>query len=143
VILHDRLRSGYVQANLDTFRVFLHLLGVTVWIGGQIVVAGLIPVARKMGPDAPRTIATVFGKVAWPFFGLAVVTGIWNILAIDMGKTSTGYQVALGIKLLLVTLSGVAAFFHTKTSNPGLRGVTAGLALLCGLVAMFVGVGLS
>lgn len=143
MILHNRLRSGYVKANLDTFRIFLHLLGVTVWIGGQIVVAGLIPVARKMGPEAPRAIATVFGKVAWPFFGLAVLTGIWNVLEVDMGAVSTSYQMALGIKLLLVAASGVTAFLHTRTANPALRGATAGLALLTALVAMFLGVGIS
>ena len=132
-----------MKANLDTFRIFLHLLGVTVWIGGQIVVAGLIPVARKMGPEAPRAIADVFGKVAWPFFGLAVITGIWNVLEVDMGAVSTSYQAALGAKLLLVVLSGVSAFFHTKTSNPAVRGMTAGLGLLAGLVAMFLGVGIS
>ncbi len=132
-----------MKANLDTFRIFLHLLGVTVWIGGQIVVAGLIPVARKMGPEAPRAIADVFGKVAWPFFGLAVITGIWNVLEVDMGAVSTSYQAALGAKLLLVVLSGVSAFFHTKTANPAVRGMTAGLGLLAGLVAMFLGVGIS
>lgn len=40
----------------DTIRVFFHLLGVAVWVGGQIVVGFLIPALRKIGVDAPQRL---------------------------------------------------------------------------------------
>ncbi|MGB0501059.1 MAG: hypothetical protein ACPGNP_07725, partial [Acidimicrobiales bacterium] len=93
---------------LDTVRLSLHILAVCIWIGGQLVVAAAVPVLREVGADAPRLVARRFGHVAWPAFGLAVVTGIWSILTLPSGQ-SFEYNVTLGVKLLLVVGSGVAA----------------------------------
>lgn len=30
-----------------TVRLFLHVLGATVWVGGQIALAGIVPVVRR------------------------------------------------------------------------------------------------
>jgi len=124
---------------LDTLRITLHLLGVTVWIGGQLVLAALVPILRDIGGDAPKRAAQRFGQVAWPFFGLAVVTGIWNLLEIPSGQ-STAYHVTLGIKLLLVVASGAAAFVHTRTTSPAVRGATGGIGLVAALAALVLGV---
>ncbi|MEM9464754.1 MAG: CopD family protein [Actinomycetota bacterium] len=124
---------------VDTVRISLHVLAVCVWVGGQLVVAALVPVLRELGADAPRAAARRFGQVAWPFFGLAVVTGIWNILSLPSGL-SFEYQVTLGVKLLLVVTSGVAAFVHQQTSSPALRGATGGLGLVAALGALVMGV---
>ena len=102
---------------LDTVRISLHVLAVSVWVGGQLVLAALVPILRDIGGDAPKRAAQRFGQVAWPFFGLAVVTGIWNLLEIPSGST-TEYQVTLGVKILLVVASGFAAFIHTRTPSP-------------------------
>jgi putative copper export protein len=129
-----------MRVDETTIRVFLHLLGVSVWIGGQIALAALIPVARAAGPDVPRRLARRFVVVAWPFFALAVLTGVWNLLRVDIGDRDTAYQITLGVKLLLVALSGVTAFVHGNTTVPALRGATAGLSLLAALAAAFCGV---
>ena len=100
---------------LDTVRVSLHILAVTVWIGGQILVAALVPVLREVGHDAPKKVAQRFGQVAWPFFGLAVVTGIWNLLEIPSGQ-STAYHVTLGIKLLLAYSKPSCCMVHFRTA---------------------------
>lgn len=129
-----------VRVDEASIRVFLHLLGVSVWIGGQIVLAALIPVARAAGPDVPRRMARRFVLVAWPFFALAVLTGIWNLLRVDVGDQDAAYHATLGLKLALVALSGVTAFLHSNTARPALRGATAGLSLLSALAAAFCGV---
>ena len=64
------------MTDLDSIRVFLHLLGVAGWVGGQIVMVGLLPLLRSLGPDVPRIAAGRFARVVWPFLVLAVVTGI-------------------------------------------------------------------
>ncbi|MFV2039689.1 MAG: hypothetical protein ACC660_05560, partial [Acidimicrobiales bacterium] len=100
-----------------TVRIFLHILGASVWVGGQIVLAALVPTLRKLGADAPKQAAQAFNRVAWPFFWLAVVTGVWNMAEIDIANQSSGYQVALMLKLLIVATSGVSSFMHTTTTN--------------------------
>ena len=126
----------------DSIRVFLHLLGVAGWVGGQIVMVGLLPLLRSLGPDVPRIAAVRFARVAWPCFGLAVVTGIWSLFAVEIGDHDTGYLIALLVKLLLVGLSGVAAAVHATTRSVALRGATGALGGLAALGALFVGAAL-
>ncbi len=130
-----------MEANfgVDQVRLFLHLLGATVWLGGQIVMLGILPALRSIGGDAPKQVAARFAMVSWPFFGLAVITGIWNMMIVD-GEGN--YAAVLGIKMLAVLVSGAAAFVHQRTANPGLKGATGGIGFLAALVAMFLGVAL-
>jgi putative copper export protein len=125
--------------DVDSIRVFLHLLGVAGWIGGQMVMVGLMPLLRTLGPDAPRLAAARFARVAWPCFGLAIATGIWGLFAIDLGDRDTGYLTALLVKLLLVGLSGAAAAIHSTTRSAALRGATGALGALAALGALFAG----
>ena len=125
--------------DVDSIRVFLHLLGVAGWIGGQMVMVGLMPLLRTLGPDAPRLAAARFARVAWPCFGLAIATGIWSLFAIDLGDSDTGYHTALLVKLLLVGLSGAAAAIHSTTRSASLRGATGALGALAALGALFAG----
>ncbi len=125
--------------NADTIRIFLHVLGVTVWIGGQIVMLSLMPILRSEGVDGlAARVAGGFQRVAWPAYGLAVVTGVWNLLAIESDNT-TGWNMAFGFKFLFVLISGVAAFVHQKTDKPAVKGATGGIGFLAALVAMFLG----
>jgi len=129
-----------IDVNLESIRIFLHILGASVWVGGQLLMATLVPVLRKISPEAPRQAAAQFGRLAWPFFGLAVITGIWNVFELNLDTVSSGYNAALGIKLLVVAASGGAAAIHSNAGSAAVRGITGALALLCGLAAMYVGV---
>ena len=120
------------MTDLDSIRVFLHLLGVAGWVGGQIVMVGLLPLLRSLGPDVPRIAAVRFARVAWPCFGLAVVTGIWSLSAVEIGDYDTEYFTAL-----LVGLSGVAATVHATTRSVALRGSTEALGGLAALGIFF------
>ena len=97
------------MVDVDSIRVFLHLLGVAGWIGGQMVMVGLLPLLRTLGPDAPCLAAARFARMAWPCFGLAIATGIWSLFAINLDDRDTGYLTVLLVKLLLVGLPGSAA----------------------------------
>src|SRR6516165_2106831 len=70
-----------LSVNWDTIRLFLHVLAATIWVGGQITLAALVPVLRRLGAELPRAAARRFNQVAWPAFAVLVVTGIWNIAA--------------------------------------------------------------
>ena len=130
-----------VAFDLDTVRVVLHVLAITVWIGGQIVVGAVVPVVGRAYPGSGKVAAKAFSRVAWPAFGIAVVTGLWSMLAIPSEQTSSGWSMLLGIKMLLVLVSGVAALVHQNAGDNGTkRGITAGVSLLCGLTALLFGV---
>ena len=100
----------------DALRVFLHVIAVSVWLGGQIVVGGIVPMVRRSNPEALNTIAKGFGRVAWPFFGLAVFTGIWNMMSVDGDETTGSWNAVLGVKMLVVVAAGALAWLHQNTS---------------------------
>lgn len=126
---------------VEAVRLFLHVLAAAVWVGGQVVLAGLVPSARALGPVAPRTLARAFARLSWPAFAVLVATGIWNVAAVDVAQMSTAWQVVLGVKLAVVALSGAAALAHSRsTSRVGLAvwgslaGTSATAALLLGVL---------
>ena len=128
----------------DTIRIFLHVLGVTVWLGGQVVMLSLLPVLRKTEDEGlPARAARAFQRVAWPAFGLAVVTGIWNIFAVDMENAETSYNVVFGIKFLLVIISGLAAWIHANSSKAPIKAMIGAIGFLAALAAMFLGYAMS
>jgi putative copper export protein len=46
----------------DSVRLFLHVLAATVWVGGQLTLAALVPLLRRLGPEVPRAAASRFLK---------------------------------------------------------------------------------
>lgn len=132
-----------ISFGADELRTLLHLAGAAVWFGGQIVMLGLLPALRKLGADAPRTVAAAYGRVAWPAFVVLVVTGIWNILAVDLSDVSTGYNAAFGIKMIAVVVTGFAAAVHQTTDKPAMRGITGGLGFAASLGAVILGVAMA
>ena len=127
----------------EDFCIILHVLSVSVWLGGQVVMSAIIPMVRKTNPEALSAISRGFARVAWPFFGLAVFTGIWNLTAIDSSSTTIGWQALLGIKMLFVLLAGGAALIHQNTRNQSVAAVSAVMTLGASLVALSMGVALS
>ena len=68
---------------MNTARIFLHIISICGWVGGQLLMVSLVPVLRKISPDAPRLAAERFGRFAWTFLLLALITGIWSIFEIE------------------------------------------------------------
>lgn len=126
--------------SIDTVRLFLHILAATVWVGGQLTLAGLVPGLRQLAEDAPRTVARRFNRIAWPAYGVLVVTGVWNLLRVDIGDTSTEYQVTVLVKLLVVAVSGISAAFHARATSKAGLAVGGALAGVGALAALFIGV---
>ena len=124
----------------ETLRLFLHIVGATIWVGGQLTLGALVPTLRSMGAQAPKAAAQRFNQVAWPAFGVLVLTGIWNIVAESDKQSDPGYQTTLGIKMALVLLSGVSAFLHTRAKSRSGLAVWGALAALSALGATLFGV---
>jgi putative copper export protein len=128
-----------LSVSWDTIRLFLHVLAATVWVGGQITLAALVPVLRRRGAEIPRAAARRFNQVAWPAFGVLIVTGIWNVAAVR-SQIHGSYRTTLIVKLVVVAISGVTALLHTRARTPAGQAVFGALTGLSALAALFLGV---
>jgi putative copper export protein len=140
---------------VDSVRLTLHVLAAAIWVGGQIVLGGLIPSIRPAGADRVRAVARAFQRLAWPAFAVAVATGVWNLAAIDATNRTREWWTTLLVKLALVAASGIAAAIHVLVLGPAVRrapddrarrraargsGICEGVSVLAGLGALFLGV---
>ena len=124
---------------IHTIRLFLHVLAATVWVGGQLTLAGLVPGLRALDPDAPRTAARRFNRIAWPAYGVLIATGIWNITAVH-ARWSGRYGTTLIVKLIVVAASGLTAALHARSrSKAALAAWGAGTGVTA-LAALFLGI---
>lgn len=122
----------------ETVRLFLHVLAATVWVGGQITLAALVPVLRAAGAEVPKAAAQAFNRVAWPAFAVLLLTGAWNVLA--EGDKGAAYENTLMLKYVLVVASGVTAFVHARARSRGTMALFGALTGLTALATLFVGV---
>ena len=130
-----------LSVSWDTIRLFLHVLAATIWVGGQLVLAALVPVLRRFGTDALGAAARRFNQVAWTAFGVLVITGIWNIAAVSPPQgQGARYRTTLIVKLVVVAISGVTAALHIRSRTPGGRAVLGALTGISALAALFLGV---
>jgi len=122
---------------LGGFRLILHVLAATVWVGGQFTVAGLLPTLRTLGEDAPKKVAVAFARLLWPAYAVLVITGLWNISAVGVKDASSAWKTVLIIKIVVVVLAGVGVFLHQRATTKraialwGAVGAMASVAALC------------
>lgn len=123
-------------------RLSLHVLGACVWVGGQLVLAGLVVTLRGISHDAPAKVARAFARFTWPAYGLLIVTGVWNVAAMGSGATSN-WNAVFGVKMFFVLVAGLGAFLHTKAASPKAKGVFAGVGMIGTIAALVLGVALT
>lgn len=128
-----------LSPTLLTIRMFLHVLAAAVWVGGQIVLAGLVPAIRKSYPEATKVAAQAYGRVAWPAFVVVVVTGLWNLAETPVTDTGTDYQVTLFVKIMLAVVSGAAAAVHQASRSKVALALGGAIGFLAAIGAMYLG----
>ena len=129
-----------IQPTLNSLRTYLHLLAVCVWLGGQVVLAGVVPNLRKTNPEALTNIAKGYASLAWPAMILIVFTGAWGLAATDTANQSTEYMVTFGVKMLLVAGAVIATLIHSNGTSKLAKGLGGAIGLLATLVAAYCGV---
>lgn len=123
----------------DTIRLFLHVLAAAVWVGGQIVLAGLVPRLRREAPPTTRIAARAFGAVAWPAFLVLFATGMWSILDITLSDQTTDYQVTVGVHVVLAVIAATSAAIHSLGRSKLALALGGAIGLVASLGALFVG----
>jgi putative copper export protein len=129
-----------IQPTLNSLRTYLHILAVCVWLGGQVVLAGVVPKMRKTNPEALSTLAKGYASVAWPAMILIVFTGAWGLAEIDTSNESSSYMVTFGIKMLLVASAIIATLIHSYGTSKLAKGLGGAIGLLATLFAAYCGV---
>ena len=118
------------------FIFYVHLLSATIWVGGLIVLGGLVPAVRKATDDRSviRAMANRFGVLSWTALGLLVLTG--TLMVFD--RVWTGTLIA---KIGLVMLAALLAAWHTVAAgdqSPAVRGAIQGVILILALVILWL-----
>jgi putative copper export protein len=129
--------SGSLAPALDALRLSLHVLAAAVWVGGQVVLVGLVGTARRISPDAPKAIARSFARLSWPAYAVLIATGVWNLFAVHPSTKSAAWQAVLTVKVVVVVVAGLAAYLHSRVASRrglALWGSLSGLSALAALV---------
>ena len=129
-----------IQPTLNSLRTYLHILAFCVWLGGQIVLAGVVPKLRKTNPEALTNIARGYASIAWPAMILIVFTGAWGLAATDTASQSSEYMVTFGIKMLLVASAVIATLIHSNGTSKLAKGLGGAIGLFSTLFAAYCGV---
>jgi putative copper export protein len=116
------------------------VLAASVWVGGQITLAGLVPTARRLGTEAPGALARAFARLSWPAYAVLVATGVWNVVAVHPDTKTSAWQVVLGVKVGVVALAGVGAWLHGRASSRSGIAIWGAVAGLSSLIALVLGV---
>lgn len=123
-----------------TIRLFLHIVAASIWVGGQFALAGVVPALRRSAPDGVKPVAQAFARLAWPAFFVTVVTGLWNLMEVDITNASSAYQGTLLVKIAVAIASGAFVALHQFGRTKLALAVGGALGALCAIAAMFLGI---
>jgi putative copper export protein len=124
-----------------TFLLYVHLIAATVWVGGLIVMAGLVPTIRANTGDRAviQAVARRFGLISWTALAVLVLTGTAMVVI------GFNLSTALTTKIGLVLISASLAAWHTVSASnqaPRTRGVIQAVILVLGLVIVWIAINL-
>jgi len=131
--------SVLLTTGWDSVRLFLHITAATMWVGGQLTLAALVPALRAAGPTVPKAAAQAFNRVAWPAYGVLLLTGAWNVWA-EWDEVHGSYRWVLTAKVTVVVLSGLTAWLHIQAGTKRGLAVWGALTAVTALGAVFLGV---
>jgi putative copper export protein len=136
------LVSRRAAGRLDDHQLFLHVLAATVWVGGQLTLAALVPGLRSLSSDAAPDSGQALQRD-----GVGRVCRSCRNGHLEHpphpADWSSSYGTTLIVRLVVVAVSGIAAALHARArSGAGLAAFGA-LSGLSALGALFLGVVLS
>ena len=129
-----------ISPTIDSVRIFLHVLAVAVWVGGQIMLAGIVPALRTSAPQSMPVVARAFARIAWPAMVVVVFTGMWSLGSINVADQSSAYLATFGIKMLLVGLAIIATIVHSAGTSKASKAIGGAVGLLTSLLAAYAGI---
>ena len=116
---------------------FLHILGLSIWLGSMVTWAMFAPKLGNIDPtkNTTNTLRIVFTKLSWISYSLALVSGIFIIISIE---DSSNWILEVG----LLGFAGLIIFLHSYVPNLSatIKGMINGSMLLVGLIVLYLAV---
>ncbi len=128
-----------LSPTIDTVRLFIHVLAASIWVGGQIALAGIVPALRQNHPESTKTVARAFGKVAWASYVIVVISGIWSLIEVDVTNADWSYTATVMVHVFAAAAAGAAAAVHAIGRTKIAIALGGALGLIASLIALFIG----
>ena len=113
---------------------FFHLIAAAIWLGGLFTLAALVVALRNAGAHRGllQAAARMFGKLSWTAMGVAVVTGVLQVMWMNLPWSYGPLHVKMGVVLLAIIIAAVHQF-TAKRTGPAVGGVIQLLIMLVSL----------
>jgi putative copper export protein len=121
---------------MEVILKFIHVVGLSVWLGSMVTWAVFAPRLNKYDPTKNTTgvLRISFSKISWISYAISVISGVGILLTVN--DSSVNWNLEIGILIL----AGVVIAFHSFATNisSALRGVFNGVMLILALIAVYL-----
>ena len=139
IFLHINILKELIGGSLFFMEVilkFIHVVGLSVWLGSMVTWAVFAPRMNKYDPTRNTTgvLRISFSKISWISYAITVTSGIGILLTVN--DKAANWNLEIGILIL----AGVVIAFHSFATNisAALRGVFNGVMLILALTAVYL-----
>jgi putative copper export protein len=132
-----------ITPTFEWFLLVFHLLGVSVWLGGQITLLSIMRTIKDNSEGLLPLVARGFARTSWTALGVVVATGVALVLQISPTEQGTAYSVTLALKLALVFVAVAAVIIHSTSKQRLLIALGGAIGLVASLGSLALGVLLS
>ena len=121
---------------MEVILKFIHVVGLSVWLGSMVTWAVFAPRLNKYDPTKNTTgvLRISFSKISWSSYAISILSGI-TLYFLNQSTTSNWY-----IEVSVLAIAGVVIAFHSFATNisAALRGVFNGVMLILALTAVYL-----
>ena len=139
IFLHINILKELIGGSLFFMEVilkFIHVVGLSVWLGSMVTWAVFAPRLNKYDPTKNTTgvLRISFSKISWSSYVISILSGI-TLYFLNESTTSNWY-----IEVSVLALAGIVIAFHSFATNisPAIRGAFNGVMLLLALIAVYL-----
>ena len=132
-----------ITPTFEWFLLVSHLLGVSVWLGGQITLLSIMRTIKDNSEGLLPLVARRFARTSWTALGVVVTTGVALVLQISPTEQGTAYSVTLALKLALMFVAVAAVIIHSTSKQRLLIALGGAIGLVASLGSLALGVLLS
>ena len=121
---------------MEVILKFIHVVGLSVWLGSMVTWAVFAPRINKYDPTRNTTgvLRVSFSKISSISYVITVISGVG--ISSTVSDSTANWNLEIGILLL----AGAVIAFHSFATNmsAALRGAINGVMLLLALVAVYL-----
>jgi len=121
---------------MEVILKFIHVVGLSVWLGSMVTWAVFAPRMNKYDPTRNTTgvLRISFSKISWSSYVVSLLSGI-TLYFLNESTTANWY-----IEVAVLGLAGIVIAFHSLATNisVALRGAFNGVMLLLALIAVYL-----